>query len=53
MYGCPKSKSKPVGAVVARRNPFEFIDEVNLPVLKEQQEDEFEHFTIAGTVRVE
>ena len=26
---------------------------MNLPVLEEQQEDEFEHFTITGTVRVE
>ena len=52
-YECPKSKPRPMGAVVARRNPFESIEEVNLPVLEEQQEDEFEHFTITGTVRVE
>ena len=32
-----------MGAVVTRRNLIESIEEVNLPLLEEQQGDEFEH----------
>ncbi|KAK4328988.1 hypothetical protein Pmani_000624 [Petrolisthes manimaculis] len=50
----PKSKSKPVGAVVAHRNTMECMGRVNPQVPeKQQKEDDFEHFTISGTVKVE
>ena len=52
-YECTKGKPKPVGAVVAKNSPMEFIKGVNPQLPEEQPEDEFEHFTIIGTVKVE
>ncbi|KAK4328928.1 hypothetical protein Pmani_000678 [Petrolisthes manimaculis] len=54
-FECPKSKPKPVGAVVAHRNTMECMERVNpqVPENQQQEEDEFEHFTISGTVKVE
>lgn len=53
-YECPKGKPKPVGAVVARGSAMQFIEGVNTQLPEEQQEeDDFEYFTINGTVKVE
>ncbi|KAK4294961.1 hypothetical protein Pmani_032454 [Petrolisthes manimaculis] len=54
-FQCPKSKPKPVGAVVAHRNIMECMKRVKpqVPENQQQEEDEFEHFTISGTVKVE
>lgn len=54
-YECPKSKPKPVGAVAVHKNPMEVIEGMHLqiPEEEEQEGDNFEHFTISGTVKVE
>ncbi|KAK3893004.1 hypothetical protein Pcinc_003183 [Petrolisthes cinctipes] len=54
-FECRKSKPKPVGAVVALRNIMEFMEGVNpqIPEKQPQEEDDFKHFTISGTVKVE
>ena len=52
-FECYKNKPKPVGAVAAQRDLLEFIRDMNpTSSPEEQQQEDFEHFTIKGKVKL-